>query len=106
MDKYTVSRPCARKGDMLFPLMTSGASSTCSTSVRYSSSSAAAVKFHGLFTLNELGKFIFEALADGCTAAALVDRITAEYDVDVGAAAADVEEFLGQLRGIGALVDA
>ncbi|MBP3312213.1 MAG: PqqD family protein [Butyricicoccus sp.] len=67
---------------------------------------AAAAKFNGLITLNELGKFIFEALADDCTLEQLVDKITAEYDVDAATAAADAEEFLGELRGIGALLDA
>ncbi len=67
---------------------------------------AAAAKFNGLITLNELGKFIFEALADDCTLEQLVDKITSEYDVDAATAAADAEEFLGELRGIGALLDA
>lgn len=67
---------------------------------------AAAAKFNGLITLNELGKFIFEALADDCTLGQLVDKITSEYDVDAATAAADAEEFLGELRGIGALLDA
>lgn len=67
---------------------------------------AAAAKFNGLITLNELGKFIFEALADDCTLGQLVEKITAEYDVDAATAAADAEEFLGELRGIGALLDA
>lgn len=66
---------------------------------------AAAAKFNGLITMNGLGRFIFELLAEEQTVETLVEKITGEYDVTAETAACDVEEFLQQLREIGALVD-
>ena len=66
---------------------------------------AAAAKFNGLITMNEVGKFIFQTLAEEHTAQEVAARITGEYRVDAGTALADLEEFLQQLRQIGALVE-
>ena len=66
---------------------------------------AAAAKFNGLITLNETGATIFKAMAQDTTLDALVDAITAEYDIDRETARCDAEEFLQQLRQAGALVE-
>ncbi len=66
---------------------------------------AAAAKFNGLITMNELGRFIFELLAQEQTVEQLAERITSEYDVSLETAAQDAEEFLQQLREVGALED-
>ncbi len=66
---------------------------------------AAAARFNGLITMNELGKFIFETLREDLTAQQVAEKIIAEYDVDLSTALADTEEFLQQLRQIGALVE-
>lgn len=66
---------------------------------------AAAARFNGLITLNELGKYIFELLAEEHTVQELAEKITREYDVALETALADTEDFLRQLREIGALVE-
>ena len=64
---------------------------------------AAARQLSGLVTLNELGAFIWQQLADDCTLDTIAARITAEYDVDDATARADAENFLQSLHEIGAL---
>lgn len=66
---------------------------------------AAATKFNGLITMNELGKFIFDLLAEEHTVQELSEKITREYDVSLETAESDLREFLQQLREIGALVE-
>ena len=66
---------------------------------------AAAAKFNGLITMNEVGKYIVEQLAEEHTVQELVDKITVEYDVEAQTALTDVETFLDQLREVGALVE-
>ena len=66
---------------------------------------AASARFNGLITMNELGKFIFEALSEDLTAQQVAEKITGEYEVDFATALADTEEFLDQLRQVGALVE-
>ena len=66
---------------------------------------AAAAKFNGLITMNEVGKYIVEQLAEEHTVQELVNKITAEYDVEAQTALTDVETFLDQLREVGALVE-
>ena len=63
----------------------------------------AAAGFNGLITMNEIGSFIFKALREEQTEAALVEQILAEYDIDRETALADLREFLQQLRELGAL---
>lgn len=65
----------------------------------------AAVQFNGLITLNETARTIFLALAQERTVEELTDAVIAEYEVDRETARADVEEFLQQLRQVGALVE-
>ena len=66
---------------------------------------AAATRLNGLIVLNECGSTIFKALANECTKEDLVKAVCSEYDVAAETAEADVEEFLCQLREIGALVE-
>ena len=66
---------------------------------------AAAAKFNGLITMNEVGKYIVEQLAEEHAVQELVDKITAEYDVEAQTALTDAEAFLEQLREVGALVE-
>lgn len=66
---------------------------------------AAAAKFNGLVTMNEVGKYIVELLAEEHTVQELVEKITEKYDVEAQTALTDVEAFLEQLREVGALVE-
>ena len=66
---------------------------------------AAAARFNGLITMNEVGNFIFNALHTQQTEDSLVERITAEYAVDPETALTDLREFLDQLRQVNALVE-
>lgn len=66
---------------------------------------AAAARFNGLITMNELGKFIFDTLSEDRTPREVAEKIISEYDVDLDTALADTEDFLQQLRQIGALVE-
>ena len=68
-------------------------------------SGAAAQKFNGLVTLNELGSLIWNALSEDLTLDALTARITDVYEIDTATAKADAEEFLAELRRVGALED-
>lgn len=66
-------------------------------------SGAAAQKFNGLVTLNELGSFIWSNLSEDMTLDALTARITDAYEIDAATAQADAQEFLAELRKVGAL---
>lgn len=65
----------------------------------------AAITTKGLIALSESGVLLYEKLKDGCTQEALVDALLAEYDVSRQDAARDVEEFLGQMRGLNMLLE-
>lgn len=65
----------------------------------------AATRFNGLITLNELGAFILRCLEAEQTVDTLTAAILAEYDVPEDTARTDCEDFLNQLREIGALVE-
>jgi hypothetical protein len=58
-----------------------------------------------LFSLTVTGAAIWQALAEWSSADAVVDVLTREFEVERDEAAADVVEFLGQLRQMGALVE-
>jgi hypothetical protein len=64
---------------------------------------AAAAKFNGLITMNDVGRFIFGLLSEDRTLPELAKQVTAEYDVDYDTALRDAEEFVRQLRDVGAL---
>lgn len=66
---------------------------------------SAAANFNGLISMNGVGRFIFDLLAEEHTAQELADRVCGEYDVPQETALKDVEEFLQQLREIGALIE-
>ena len=58
-------------------------------------------KFHGMIKLNDTGLFIWDLLQNDTTEEAIVDAVTAEYEVDVETAAADVRRILGALKDAG-----
>lgn len=62
-----------------------------------------ALTLNGLVTVNEVGAFLWERLADAPDADALTDAVTEAYDVDRARAAADVADFLQKLRDTGIL---
>lgn len=66
---------------------------------------AAAARLNGLITMNEVGKFVLELLQQERSAQELAAKIAEEYDVEPQTALHDVEDFLQQLRQIGALVE-
>ena len=65
----------------------------------------AAIRFNGLISMNEIGHFIFSALAEDTTEEQILDQIIAEYEVDRATAAQDLRDFLQQLRQLGALIE-
>ena len=56
------------------------------------------IDFDGMITLNGSGTMLWKVLENGTDQNALVDALTAEYDVSREEAASDVEEFLNTLR--------
>jgi len=61
--------------------------------------------FRGCLTLNETGALLWKTLEKGEDKEALVNALTAEYDVDYQQAAIDVDEFIESLRAAGCLED-
>ena len=58
-----------------------------------------AKEFSGFVRLNETGAFLWDALASGdITKEALLDKMTAEYDVSPEIALADIEKFIANLE--------
>ena len=60
-------------------------------------------KFHGIITLNETGKFIWEKLAEGKETREITEALTEEYEVSQAQAEEGVERVLAQLRELGIL---
>lgn len=58
---------------------------------------------NALITLNATGRSVWELLAEECSLEDLVAGIVKEYDIDEGAARADVQTFLHQLGQLGML---
>ena len=56
------------------------------------------MEFSGIVSLNPVGRFLFELLAEERTKNELVAAVVAEYDVDEATAVSDVNDFLGALR--------
>lgn len=50
------------------------------------------------FQLNSTGRIIWEALGDGAERESLIARLTEVFDVDPDQAAADVDQFLTELK--------
>lgn len=63
----------------------------------------AARQFSGMFAMNKLGAFLWEAIPGAANEAELVNRVLDEYEVDRDTAEQDVREFLEHLRKIGIL---
>jgi hypothetical protein len=61
--------------------------------------------FSGIVSLNEIGRFLFEALQTEQTVDSLVAAVLEEYDTDPETARADVTEFLEHLRAAGLLAE-
>lgn len=61
--------------------------------------------FSGIVSLNEIGRFLFEALQTEQTVDSLVAAVLEEYDTDPETARADVSEFLEHLRAAGLLAE-
>jgi len=56
-----------------------------------------AVKFHGMITLNDTGKFLFESLKEPASIEQLVVKVMDTYEVDLKTAKKDVEMFVDLL---------
>lgn len=54
--------------------------------------------FSGILSLNSVGQFLFELLAEEQTEEMLVAAVLEEYEVDEKTAKADVEDFLAILK--------
>jgi len=50
-----------------------------------------------IYSLNELGTFIWEALAEPCTQEMLLQRVLEAYETTTGQAQRDVEHFIAQM---------
>jgi len=57
-----------------------------------------AAKFHGMITLNETGKLLFETLKTKQTLETLIDRLMDTYDVTKEQATKDVQSFIEVLN--------
>ncbi len=51
-----------------------------------------------MFTLNEVGAFIWQQLDDGISRQDLTRSLVQEFDIDVNTAAKDLDSFLAQLQ--------
>jgi len=61
---------------------------------------------NAIFTLNDLGAFIWEKLENPSTHAELEEAIFAEYDSDIITVKRDLEVFLHEMAEIGAINEA
>lgn len=59
----------------------------------------ATIDFNGMMSLNDTGAFLFEKLQQGIERDALIDALTAEYDVTRDVAEKDVDRFIEKVRG-------
>lgn len=56
-----------------------------------------------IYTLNGLGAFIWEQLAEPVTRASLEQAVLAEYEADPAVVVADLDRFLAEMVSIGAM---
>lgn len=68
-------------------------------------SGEAARRLSGLVALNESGQLLFGLLQTEQTEVSLTDALLEEYETDRATAAADVAEFLAQMRENGLLIE-
>lgn len=61
------------------------------------------VEFNGIMTLSETGASIWRGIEKGFDIKALVDSITAEYDIDKTTALSDTLEFIASIKQRGLL---
>ena len=61
------------------------------------------LNFHGLITMNEMGKTIWNLLENEITLEQLLQKILAEYDVSADQARGDIENFVSKLRENGCI---
>ena len=66
---------------------------------------SAKTDFDGMITLNETAAFLWQKLTEDTEKEALIDALTAEYDVDEATAAADVDAVIAKLNDAGLLCD-
>ncbi|MBQ9604231.1 MAG: PqqD family protein [Firmicutes bacterium] len=64
-----------------------------------------AIDFSGVITLNEVGAFLWRALENGADKDELLQKLTAEYEVDDATASADIDAFIARLREASLLDD-
>lgn len=62
-----------------------------------------ALENNGLFTLNELGGFLWDRLPEARDETDLLRAVLAEYDVTESQAMQDIREFLEELKNLGIL---
>lgn len=62
-----------------------------------------ALENNGLFTLNELGGFLWDRLPEARDETDLLRAVLAEYDVTESQAMQDIREFLEELKNFGIL---
>lgn len=65
---------------------------------------AATERFPGMITLNETGKFLWEALATEQTLDSLVELLLEQYQVETEQAHKDAQAFLHKLCAVGAVI--
>lgn len=65
---------------------------------------AATERFPGMITLNETGKFLWDALETEQTLDSLIERLLEQYQVEQAQAREDVEAFLKKLCAVGAVI--
>lgn len=59
---------------------------------------AGALEFSGMISTTETGATLVEALKEHVTYQELLQRLLEEYEIDEATAAADLDEFLNQLK--------
>lgn len=62
-----------------------------------------AMKVHGMISLTESGKLLWDKLQNSCTEEELVSCILAEYDIDYATAVEDLKGFIRKMDKVGIL---
>lgn len=66
---------------------------------------AGALEFSGMISTTETGATLVEALKEHVTRQELLQRLLDEYEIDEATAAADLDEFLNQLKRLNLIVE-